>query len=265
MAEGRALDRDVQSPSRAGLSRMRANGGARRSPHSSRRRAKSTLCASPRSAFPTSARPSASSPRTERRSGPARSARRARQRAAESFGAKPGADRLYEISGKPLDITPCLFRMPWLHEVEPTVMASGERMAEAHGEPHLQADRRNGRPCRLRADARGAIDMKQRSWSEGNPGRSRRRSRDDAAPGGAGRPKRARPWEGARAPRPACSVGHPGDRRRRRRTMRGHRRRCVPPIIRAEHDVNLGTALAPGAMGETTPTIAPPHRDCGRG
>jgi xylulokinase len=46
------------------------------------------------------------------------------------FGEKFGAERLHEISGKPLDITPCLFRMIWLSEVEPTIMARGERMAE---------------------------------------------------------------------------------------------------------------------------------------
>jgi xylulokinase len=81
------------------------------------------------------------------------------------FGETFGADRLHEISGKPLDITPCLFRMLWLREVEPTVMERGERMAEVHG--YLTFKLTGAWATSLAsADPMGVIDMKHRTWSQ---------------------------------------------------------------------------------------------------
>jgi len=80
------------------------------------------------------------------------------------FGEKFGAQRLHEISGKPLDITPCLFRMIWLREVEPTVMDRGEKIAEVHG--YLTFKLTGEWSTSLAsADPMGVIDMKRRAWS----------------------------------------------------------------------------------------------------
>src|SRR5690242_14431753 len=81
------------------------------------------------------------------------------------FGATFGAERLHEISGKPLDITPCLFRMLWLHEVEPSVMARGERMAEVHGYLTFKLTGQWATSL-ASADPMGVIDMRSRTWSK---------------------------------------------------------------------------------------------------
>jgi sugar (pentulose or hexulose) kinase len=83
----------------------------------------------------------------------------------KSFGARFGADRLHEISGKPLDITPCLFRMLWLREVEPKVMDRGERMAEVHGYLTFKLTGQWATSL-ASADPMGVIDMKARTWSK---------------------------------------------------------------------------------------------------
>jgi sugar (pentulose or hexulose) kinase len=83
----------------------------------------------------------------------------------KSFGEKFGADRLHEISGKPLDITPCLFRMIWLGEIEPIVMARGERMAEVHGYLTFKLTGQWATSL-ASADPMGVIDMNQRTWSQ---------------------------------------------------------------------------------------------------
>jgi sugar (pentulose or hexulose) kinase len=81
------------------------------------------------------------------------------------FGETFGADRLHEISGKPLDITPCLFRMLWLREMEPAVMERGERIAEVHGYLTFKLTGQWATSL-ASADPMGVIDMKQRSWSK---------------------------------------------------------------------------------------------------
>jgi xylulokinase len=83
----------------------------------------------------------------------------------KSFGEKFGAERLHEISGKPLDITPCLFRMIWLREVEPAVMARGARMAEVHGYLTFKLTGQWATSL-ASADPMGVIDMKRRDWSK---------------------------------------------------------------------------------------------------
>ncbi|WP_395014561.1 FGGY-family carbohydrate kinase [Dongia sp.] len=81
------------------------------------------------------------------------------------FGEKFGPERLHEISGKPLDITPCLFRMIWLREVEPAVMARGEKMAEVHGYLTFKLTGQWATSL-ASADPMGVIDMKRRDWSQ---------------------------------------------------------------------------------------------------
>jgi sugar (pentulose or hexulose) kinase len=80
------------------------------------------------------------------------------------FGKSFGAARLHEISGKPLDITPCLFRMIWLNEVEPAVIAKGERIAEVHGYLTFKLTGQWATST-ASADPMGVLDMKSGDWS----------------------------------------------------------------------------------------------------
>src|SRR5262245_5465122 len=81
------------------------------------------------------------------------------------FGETFGAERVHAISGKPLDVIPCIYRMIWLLENEPAIFARAERIAEVHG---YLAFRLTGRwvTSLASADPTGAIDMRRRVWSE---------------------------------------------------------------------------------------------------
>ena len=48
------------------------------------------------------------------------------------FGEHFGADRLHRIAGKPLDITPCLFRFLWHAEHEPALFARASMYADVN-------------------------------------------------------------------------------------------------------------------------------------
>ena len=80
------------------------------------------------------------------------------------FGETFGAAHLHAISGKPLDITPCLFRMIWLKETEPEIIQRGERIAEVHG---YLTFRLTGEwaTSTASADPMGVLDMQRRDWS----------------------------------------------------------------------------------------------------
>ena len=49
------------------------------------------------------------------------------------FGASFGAEKIHAISGKPVDITPCLYRMIWLRENEPHLLDRAAYVAEVQG------------------------------------------------------------------------------------------------------------------------------------
>ena len=49
------------------------------------------------------------------------------------FGASFGSERIHAISGKPLDVIPCLYRILWLRDNEPALLDRAERIAEVHG------------------------------------------------------------------------------------------------------------------------------------
>ncbi|MDQ7251706.1 FGGY-family carbohydrate kinase [Dongia sedimenti] len=88
-----------------------------------------------------------------------------RARAQEKqFGARFGAERLHKISGKPLDITPCLHRMVWLREIEPAVLGRGERIAEVHGYLTFKLTG-EWATSMASADPMGVLDMEHRDWS----------------------------------------------------------------------------------------------------
>ena len=82
----------------------------------------------------------------------------------ESFGRRFGADRLHAISGKPLDVIPCLFRMIWHAEHEPALFDAAEMLADVHG---YLAFRLTGRwvTSTASADPMGILDMRRMAWS----------------------------------------------------------------------------------------------------
>jgi len=81
------------------------------------------------------------------------------------FGDTFGAERIHAISGKPVDVIPCLYRMIWLAETEPAIFARAERIAEVHA---YLSFRLTGEwvTSTASADPTGALDMRHRVWSE---------------------------------------------------------------------------------------------------
>ena len=81
------------------------------------------------------------------------------------FAAEFGEERIHAISGKPRDITPCLYRMVWMREHEPEIFARTARMAEVHG---YLAFRLTGdwATSTASADPMGVVDMARLVWSE---------------------------------------------------------------------------------------------------
>ncbi|MDQ0472477.1 xylulokinase [Labrys wisconsinensis] len=80
------------------------------------------------------------------------------------FGETFGAERVHAISGKPLDVIPCLYRFIWLAESEPDLFARAERIADVHG---YLAFRLTGAwvTSLASADPMGAVDMASGTWS----------------------------------------------------------------------------------------------------
>src|ERR1051325_782254 len=81
------------------------------------------------------------------------------------FGERFGAERIHAISGKPLDVIPCIYRMMWMAEHEPAILARAAIIAEVHA---YLAFRLTGHwvTSIASADPTGALDMKTRVWSE---------------------------------------------------------------------------------------------------
>jgi xylulokinase len=81
-----------------------------------------------------------------------------------AFGETFGAERVHAISGKPLDVIPCLYRMIWFREQEPANFAGAERIAEVHG---YLTFRLTGRwaTSTASADPMGILDMPSMAWS----------------------------------------------------------------------------------------------------
>ena len=81
------------------------------------------------------------------------------------FGASFGAEKIHAISGKPVDITPCIYRMVWLRENEPHHLDRATRVAEVHG---YLCFRLTGRwtTSTASADPLGILDMERLVWSE---------------------------------------------------------------------------------------------------
>lgn len=81
------------------------------------------------------------------------------------FGASFGAKKIHAISGKPVDITPCVYRMVWLREHERHLLDRAAYIAEVHG---YLCFRLTGRwtTSTASADPLGVLDMERLVWSE---------------------------------------------------------------------------------------------------
>ncbi len=153
-----------------------------------------------------SARPSARSPNDEAaiRPGMTWLDERARPRWFR-FGQSFGAERVHAISGKPLDVLPCLYRIIWMAEQEPRFCARG---AVRRG-PRLSTHCLTGqwRTSTASADPTGLLDMTSGAWSQPSSMPRALRSRNcprwpGPAPG----------WERSRTRRPlspACRRARP--------------------------------------------------------
>jgi len=81
-----------------------------------------------------------------------------------AFGKTFGAERVHAISGKPLDVLPCLYRILWMAEQEPAIFAHTDRFAEVHGYlTHCLTGQ--WRTSTASADPTGMLDMTSRTWS----------------------------------------------------------------------------------------------------
>jgi xylulokinase len=101
------------------------------------------------------------------------------------FGESFGAERIHAISGKPLDVIPCIYRMMWMAEHEPAILARAATIAEVHAYLAFQLTG-HWVTSIASADPTGALDMKERTWSEeilGAAGIDRRKMPRLVAPG----------------------------------------------------------------------------------
>ncbi|KWV46217.1 xylulose kinase [Bradyrhizobium macuxiense] len=81
------------------------------------------------------------------------------------FGKSFGAERVHAISGKPLDVLPCLYRIIWMSEQEPEIFARTARFAEVHGYlTHCLTGQ--WRTSTASADPTGLLDMASGRWSD---------------------------------------------------------------------------------------------------
>ncbi len=96
-----------------------------------------------------------------------------------------GSEEIHEITGKPPDTTPALYKLLWLREHEPDVLERTARVVDVHAflVEHLTGEWRTTWAC---ADPLGLLDMKAFQWSDqvlGHVGLERGQLCDLAAPG----------------------------------------------------------------------------------
>ena len=76
-----------------------------------------------------------------------------------------GAKKIHQITGKPPDVTPCLYRCRWFSAHEPKMWKKMARTAEVHGViVHYLTDKWN--TSIASADPMGLVDMKRSDWSD---------------------------------------------------------------------------------------------------
>jgi sugar (pentulose or hexulose) kinase len=76
-----------------------------------------------------------------------------------------GAERIHRISGKPADVTPCLYRFLWLARNESETWRKADKVAEVHG---FLTFKLTGQwaTSTASADPAGALDMEKMTWSD---------------------------------------------------------------------------------------------------
>ena len=81
-----------------------------------------------------------------------------------SFSAEVGADRLHRISGKPVDITPVVYRLAWLRDHEAPTLRDAAKLCEVHG---YLVWRLTGRPGTswASADPMGVFDLEHKIYA----------------------------------------------------------------------------------------------------
>lgn len=83
----------------------------------------------------------------------------------ESFSRQFGAERIHRITGRPVDITPCLYRLVWMREHLPELYARTVCFADVQS---YLVQRLCGGPYRTgwtSADPMGLFDMEGKCWS----------------------------------------------------------------------------------------------------
>ena len=76
-----------------------------------------------------------------------------------------GGDRLHRITGKPVDITPVVYRLSWMKRHEADVLARTAKILDVHG---FLTGRLTGRMAAswTSADPFGVLDIEAKTWSE---------------------------------------------------------------------------------------------------
>ena len=77
-----------------------------------------------------------------------------------------GADRIHAISGRPPDLTPCLYRIEWLRRNEPEHFAATRLFADVQTVLVRALAGGEARTGWISADPMGLIDMEAKAWSE---------------------------------------------------------------------------------------------------
>ncbi len=83
----------------------------------------------------------------------------------KAFSQAFGAERLHAITGKPIDITPVVYRLSWMRRHEPDLLDRSERILDVHG---FLSQRLTGRAVAswTSADPFGLLDIAEKAWSE---------------------------------------------------------------------------------------------------
>lgn len=83
----------------------------------------------------------------------------------KSLSGKIGGERIHEISGKPVDVTPCLYRCAWLAENMPDIWRRTEKTAEVHGYLSFKLTG-TWVTSTGSADPMGMLDLARLDWSD---------------------------------------------------------------------------------------------------
>ena len=83
----------------------------------------------------------------------------------ESFSNQFGADNIHRITGRPPDVTPCLYSFQWIKENEPAVWKDTVRFVDVQSYLVQQLCGGDYRTGWFSADPMGLIDMETQRWS----------------------------------------------------------------------------------------------------